>query len=297
MWILFVFGAVVIMSFSGLLDSFLSNNRFKSGTALALFSAVLNIIFIPVVWYIDPPGVPPLSLVPIFLLASFFDIAYLIPYYRAVKLADASVVAALFQFSRLFVPLFAFFVVGERMGMQDYVGFALIMVSGMALSFKSGMHFRFDKAFWLMIFASIMISANVALYKYQLERVSWGTSMIWGSLFTVPWLILLGLGAPKLRRVMTDDFQVFKSSWILILVNETINFSAIALSMYGLFLAPASKASALWGVQPFVILALAWFIHRLGFRGVLEDVSRGSIFKKTLLFCVMAIGVFLIKGE
>jgi uncharacterized membrane protein len=165
MWLFFSLGAVVVMSLSNILDSFLSNNRFKSGLSLALFSAVMNIMFVPIVMWIDPPGIPALSLIPIFIIASLLDVLFLIPYYQAMQEEDASVVAALFSLTRVFTPIFAYLLLNERLTLTHYVGFGLITLGGMALSSDSLRKFKLNRAFWLMLASSAMISLDSGTQK------------------------------------------------------------------------------------------------------------------------------------
>jgi drug/metabolite transporter (DMT)-like permease len=294
MWIFFALGAVMVMSGSNILDSFLSTKRFSSGLSLALYSALFNIAFIPVVIAIGGVEVPPLSLIPIFLLASLLDILFLIPYYAAMRDTDASVVAALFALSRVFTPAFAYFILHEQLTPVHYLGFALIVASGVALSFRRGIKLHLNRALWLMALSSLLISFNSILYKHILSTVSWGTGMVWGSLFTVPWLIILCL-LPPIRRQMEISWPVFRNAWKVILLNELVTFTAVSFSMYALFLAPVTLSSSMWGVQPFVIMAYAFILKKIGWHGTLEDVARGSLLKKIILFAVMLAGVFLIK--
>jgi len=294
MWIFFALGAVVVMSGSSILDSFLSTRKYSSGLILTLYSAFFNIVFIPVVVVIGGVDIPPLTLIPIMLLASLLDIAFLIPYYTAMRDTDASVVAALFAISRIFTPLFAYLFLHEQLAPIHYVGFALIVGSGIGLSFRRGMKLHLNRALWLMALSSLLISFNSILYKYILSNVSWGTGMVWGSLFTVPWLIILCF-LPWIRREMEISWPVFRSSWRVLLLNEFVNFAAISMSMYALFLAPVTLSSSMWGVQPFVIMAYAFILKKIGWHGTLEDVTRGSLLKKTVLFAVMITGILLIK--
>jgi drug/metabolite transporter (DMT)-like permease len=119
--------------------------------------------------------------------------------------------------------------------------------------------------------------------------------MVWGSLFTVPWFIFIVLAIPSIRKQMHKAWPTFQSSWAVLAVNEFFTFAAGALGMYAMFLAPVTQASAMWGLQPFVILAFASILQRFGVSGVMENTSRASLIKKALLFVVILVGIFLIK--
>jgi hypothetical protein len=94
---------------------------------------------------------------------------------------------------------------------------------------------------------------------------------------------------------MEISWPVFRNAWKVILLNELVTFTAVSFSMYALFLAPVTLSSSMWGVQPFVIMAYAFILKKIGWHGTLEDVARGSLLKKIILFAVMLAGVFLIK--
>ena len=58
-------------------------------------------------------------------------------YFRALKLGPASKVAAIDKLSLLLVAVFAFAFLGERLGLREWFGVALIGVGVLVLAFKS----------------------------------------------------------------------------------------------------------------------------------------------------------------
>lgn len=63
------------------------------------------------------------EVLPYAVAVSFISVFYLFPYYAALRETDTSVVAALFSLERVFVPLWAYLIVGEVVKPSQYVGF------------------------------------------------------------------------------------------------------------------------------------------------------------------------------
>lgn len=93
----------------------------------------------------------------------FLDIVYLYPYYTAMKVIDTSIVAALFSLGQITIPVMTYLWLDERLSLTQYIGFAIIIMSSIALSIKGTKIPKLNRAFYYMVGASLLRAFYVVL--------------------------------------------------------------------------------------------------------------------------------------
>jgi uncharacterized membrane protein len=171
------------------LDNYLAEKMSSRLTALVFFAATANLAFLPIIVFLDPPTLLSGSAFALVLVVAAIEVLYQYPYYRALRSTDTSVVNALFSLGRIFVPIFAFFLVGERIGELQYVGFSLIAVSS-------------DGAFFLMLSVAAILSLEAVLIKFLYSQgVEWGSYLVWSGLMEFAMAGVLFVGTSPRREV------------------------------------------------------------------------------------------------
>src|SRR3989344_4715022 len=165
-WIFVALLEPVLFAFSNVIDSHLSNRLFKSPWVLTVLVASSNALFLPIVWLLDRPELIGVSLLPYVILVAFIELFYAYPYYKALQHDDTSVAVSLFSLGRIFVPILAFFLVGESLQPVQYLGFAIITFASAALTFNPTSNLRLNKSFFYMLLASTLLAVEVVVYKY-----------------------------------------------------------------------------------------------------------------------------------
>lgn len=294
-WVLFALASPFLYAFSGVIDNYLSDKLFRKTTSLIFYSFVLQLIGLPVAFLIQTPSLPPLALLPFFLVAGLCEIFYLYPYYKALQNADTAVVNSLWAINRVFVPIGAFFFIGEALGPAQYFGFFLVVISSMLLSHSGRMEIRFNKSLLYMIIACTFISVEVIIYKHLLNNVGWSTT--YGGVITLGFLFMLPmLIVPKWRKGIVTQWSTFRSHFHWFAIEESSTAAANMAWSYAASLAPVSLVMGIGAIQPFAVLAYAFLFSRI-FPGFFkEKIDSRSMVKKVGLFAVTAIGVYLIAG-
>src|SRR3989344_6570196 len=159
MWLLIAFLAPAFYALSNVLDNFLANKKFKNPTTLAFYTSSFNILFLPVVFVFLNPKIPPVSALPILFLLGLINILYLYPYYKGLQSDDTSIAISFFGLGRIFIPILAFFIVGEVLMASQYLGVGLIVLSSTLLSLRGWrQNFKFSRAFWYIGLAAFILS-------------------------------------------------------------------------------------------------------------------------------------------
>ena len=108
---------------SNIFDAYIVGNLFKKVSTSIFYSNITNIFGLIVLLMMGPVHWLSAEVLPYAVAVSFISVFYLFPYYAALRETDTSVVAALFSLERVFVPLWAYLIVGEVVKPSQYVGF------------------------------------------------------------------------------------------------------------------------------------------------------------------------------
>jgi len=292
-WILIAFISPILHGFANVLDNYLTNKLFKSVWTLTFYSTFFNILFLPLVFFIEIPGLPPISLLPFFFLVAVIEVLYLYPYYKALQNDDTSVVSSLFSLGKIFVPVFAFLFVGEVLTITQYLGFFIIILGSAALTLNDYRTLRFNKSFFYMLVCSILLAIEAVVYKYLFENVSWSTGFVWTTLFSSA-IIFCFLLVPKLRKDIRAQTSDLKRNVPIFALEELLTFGGSAASTFAISLVPVTLAKSIGAFQPFFVLIYALILGKSFPHIFRESVDRRSIVKKFMLFAIMVIGIILI---
>ncbi len=292
-WILIAFISPILHGFANVLDNYLTNKLFKSVWTLTFYSTFFNILFLPLVFLVEIPGLPPTSLLPFFFLIAVIEVLYLYPYYKALQSDDTSVVSSLFSLGRIFVPIFAFLFVGEVLKLTQYLGFFIIILGSATLTLNNLRTLRFNKSFFYMLVCSILLAIEAVMYKYLFESVSWSTGFVWTTLFSST-IIFCFLFVPKLRRDIREQTSDLKRNVPVFAFEELLTFGGSATSTFAISLVPVTLVKSIGAFQPFFVLIYALILGKSFPRMFRENVDRRSVVKKFMLFAIMIIGVILI---
>lgn len=293
MWqIVIAFLAPILHGFGNILDSNFVNKYFRNPWSLVFFSSIFSLIFLPIVWIIQHPSMLSAKVFPFIVLIALIEVIYLYPYYKALQHADTSIVTALFSISKVLVPILAFFVVGERLSIWQYIGFILIISSSIALSWKGG-PVIFNKSLWYMILVSGLLAIEAVIYKYVFETVNWSTGFTWVNI--VSFILAFGiLLIPKQRKNIIKDFSVLKRKFRLFFTSELLGFLGTAASALAISILPVTVVKGINASQSFITLIYAIILAKAIPEIFKEAIDLQSIIKKIFCFILVIIGIILI---
>ena len=255
---LIAFLSPLFYALSVLIESFLSLDIFKKPATMCFYASLTNAMFVPLMFYFGIPTIPEANLWIIYALLAFIDIAYLYPYYIALKNTDTSVVSSLFAISKIFIPILAFYVLGDVLSPLQYVGFFLIISASVVLNLKKGFSLTLNKAFYLMFLSSFLLTCRVILAKFALSHDDiWVNTIVWPNLIsgTMVFLFLLVKDfRPDIKKHLHPYFKRFH----LFVANEFVFFLAILTSIYALSKLSPVISAAIEATEPLFLMILAY---------------------------------------
>ncbi|OGL98165.1 hypothetical protein A2318_01465 [Candidatus Uhrbacteria bacterium RIFOXYB2_FULL_45_11] len=293
LWIFIAFLAPVLHGFANILDNYLTNQRFKNIWTLTFYSTLFNALFLPFIFFIEVPGIPPVSAVPFLLLVGTIDILYLFPYYKALQSDDTSVVSALFSLGKILIPLFAFLFVGEQLHLTQYLGFFILILASASLTLNHRGVFRLNASFFYMLLCSILLAVEAVAYKHLFDQVGWSTGFVWAT--CVSTMVILGfLFVTHIRRDIFKHTKDLKRNAPVFILEEFLTFGGSAASTYAISLVPVTLEKSIGAFQPLFVLLYALVLGKYFPHLFKEQIDRRSILKKSLIFLIMIAGVLLV---
>lgn len=136
---------------------------------------------------------------PLLALVGMIDVFYQIPYYEALRRGDTSVVVAWFSLGYVLVPVLAYLMVDEKLSFVQYAGFGIIIAASVVLNIENPRKIKINKAFYLMLLSSLLLSLQAVLYKYALEKIDWISAVFYSALFST--LTVFGFLMPRIVRL------------------------------------------------------------------------------------------------
>jgi drug/metabolite transporter (DMT)-like permease len=295
MWLLFAFLAPMFYGVANVFDNFLVNKSFKNPATLAFYASLFSIIFVPFLLFFYKLSFPPISLIPIFLLLGIINVSYLYPYYKGLQSDDTSTAVSFFSLGRIFILIWAFFIVGEKLSTGKYIGVALIVIGTILLSVKGKLaDIKLSKALFYILFAAFIISFEAVLMKYLFNHgVSVGVGVA-GEMIASFVCALLFLLKKNTRTDIVTNFSTFKTKIPIFFVEEGATFLAFFTGSYALGIAPVSLVKSITIFSPFFVLMYAKLLGKKFPHFFNEQKGVGITLKKIFLFSITAIGVLLI---
>lgn len=291
--IILAFVDPMLHGISTMIDTVSANHSFRSLRCAMVYGTVTSLPFLPLLFFFGTPSLS-LSFFVWFLIFSLglINFLYVFPFYRSLQLTDTSVVNALFSLASILVPVFAFFLVEEKLTANQYIGFILMLASSFFLCTKPK-QIRPNQAFFLMLLVSSLLSLESVLYKLLLESVDWVTGFFWVNIVS----ILLNLSLLIFRQTRQDlrlDWSKNKRWFPIMSIQGFIEYTAECASTFAISVIPISIVKGISETQSFFVLLYGFIFQSTRYRGWVKKEDGQSIGRKIFLFLLLLIGTMLI---
>jgi len=195
--------------------------------------------------------------------------------------------------SPVFVLILSYLFLHEHLSGNELLAFPLLVFGGFLISLKKveGV-FRVSKALLFMLLAAFLYSLHVILSKYIYLHMSFYQGFTWisigGFLSALPLLLV--------KQTRKDTMAFFKKSNVVkgaMVVNEFVNFGAVASIQLALSAGPSSLVVAFGGTQPFFVLSLTLLTSLLLPRIIKEETKVHIVAHKVIALIIIFTGVYL----
>ena len=283
------------------IDKFLVDKYFRdSDTAvLMVFTALLGVIALPVIWFFDPKvfGLS-LTATMVMTLSGILYMGAMLFYLRAIQSEEASVVAPLFQANTLFTFVLGVVILHELPRWQQLLGAGLVIAGALGLSLDKKLHLTSFKPrlVLLMLAATFAVALSSVVFKFFAVQDEFWSTTFWTfvgeGLFGAAILAL-----PQYRRQFMTLFRRNPGAVIGVnAANELINLGGGLGVRYASLLAPVALVSAISATTTFFVflfaILLTVFFPKIG----REELSARNVVQKALGGLLIMAGVVLIQA-
>jgi len=282
-------------SLSNIFDAYIVGNLFKKVATSIFFSNITNIFGLLILLATGQVYLPAQQTLLFAALAGIIGVAYLFPYYAALRETDTSVVAALFSLERVFIPVWAYLFIGEVVEPIQYAGLGIIIVTTVILNLQDPKKIKLNKAFWLMLLSAVILSFQGVLYKKVLQDTNWTSAAFW--CFFIAFVVRLAMILFKtMRQDIVADFPRYKANFgKFCLISVTDQLGTLA-PIYALSIIPVLVETSISATQPIFVVIYGFILAKLFGDRFKENLNRKDIIRKLICFTIIGIGVVLAVG-
>lgn len=294
-WYIFAAATPAFYSFSNFIDKFLIEKKIKNPVLMTAISGLVSGligILIGLIVGFKNIGFIQIGLI---IFAGILLIFYLLPYFEAMKIEDASRVVPLFQFIPVFTLILSSVFLKETLTNKQIVGLVLVVVSGFLLSVKKieGGIFKPRKSLWFMLLASLMYGAIGILFRFVVKEAGFWTTLSYEYIGTGIGGAMLFL-LPGIKKRLKKDMEAIKTSAGIITFNNGVAIAAQVSESYAISLAAVPLVNIIGSIQPLItlvegILLTLWFPHLIK-----EDIRKEVVIHKLISILLIFIGLYLV---
>lgn len=264
---------------------------------LLVFSTLITGIILSPIWLIlnnFSVQISTISLVAIFLSASFYIIATLL-YFYALQKNDASIVVTMFQLIPVFSYIIGLIFFKEKLTTTQIIGSIIIVLSAILISLNFEEKNNKDK--WkpliLMTLSSFCSSIYFAFFDLAIRNSSYNSCAFW---YQVGFLII-GLLIICFKSYRDNFIYAIKTNgkrWFsLNIFNEGVNLVANLLVNYANVTIPLAIANVLIGFQGAFVFILGYIGVKLLPKYFKENISKKMIIQKVFCIALSIIGLII----
>lgn len=277
------------------IDKYLINKYFKGGGAgaLLIFSSLLSLLFIPVVFLFQPHlahiGLADVSLL---ILGNVILNFSFVLYLQALSKGEAGMVVPLFQIVPIFSFVLAYLFLHETLSTHQILASLLIIAGAVSLSIdlaEKRLQFKLE-VFLLMSVASFLIAVSAFIFKFVALQADYWTSIFWGY---IGYALAGALLFIFVRKYRVQFWKVLRENKAGVLganaLSEMLYFIGSMIGRYASLLAPLALVQVVGGFQPLFI-----FLYRIVLTLFFPFLGKESLTRKLLLQKILAISVIII---
>ncbi len=225
-------------------------------------------------------------------------------YYKALMVADASLVAALFQLIIPFNYVLGLVFLDEHLSAVQLAAVGIVLLGSVVLSLEnhgdeaagSRRRLRMNKSvFWYMFLSSLFIALSSVVFKMVAQDSAYLPTQFFEYTAGVIIGALLFLCNRSARAGFLDILRRHRAQAISLSgLNEIINLGGVIAMRYAMFLAPIAVVQAISSVQAIFLLIVGVVLTVLFPQFIKENIGRKHLLQKMVAIGIMILGTVLL---
>lgn len=294
-WYLFALATPAFYSFSNFVDKYLIEKKIKEPMAITAIASIISGVIGVVIGIITGFVNIGLFQIALIIFAGILLTFYLLPYFEAMKIEDASRIVPLFQFIPVITLILSAVILKETLTIKQIIGLILVVIAGVSLSSEKieGKIFKPRKSLWFMLLASLMYGFVGIIFRFVVKEANFWTTLSYEYIGSGIGGFLLFL-LPRVRRGISTDIQQIKSSSGIITFNNGIAILAEMSEKYAVSLVAVPLVNLIGSIQPLLSLIEGYILTKKFPNFIKEDVSKSTITSKLTSIVLIFCGLYLV---
>ncbi len=263
--------------------------------ALLIFTGLAAFVMGLVIWVFGLVSHLPASTFSLMIVGGVILVFSYLPYLYALKRDEASNVAPLYQLITPLAYVLALIFLGEHIsGLQLFAG-AMIFSGSVVLSFDFATVRIRTRTFFLMFVSSLMIAANVVIFKHFAVTTDFWTTAFYDLVgATIAGVILFFI--PSYRHSFIGAIRQYRYQVVGVnMFAEIINIFARLINGFVSMSLPIAIVQFVNGLQPLFILVIGITLTKLAPRFGKEAIDRSALRRKFAAIILMVGGLALLS--
>lgn len=295
MWLLITAVAYFLNAIAAVVDKFLISKKISNPAVYAFaISALglLGLVLIPwgfgwVGWY---------NFVIVFVAGVSFTCA-LLHLFKGLAVNESSRITPFIGgLSPVFVFLFSFFLLGERLAGRQLLAFILIIIGTIFISLGQSSKKNLARGFWYAGISALMFGISYTLTKLAYNNLSFINGFVWLRITTFIGGLFLLYSAANRRDIFHPSEKTVQKAGPLFLFGQVAGAASFLLINYAISISSVTIVNALQGLQYVFLLIMVLILARWRPR-ILEEKLRGAaLAQKISAIVLIGAGLYLLMS-
>ena len=290
LWVILSIIAASLWAITSLINKFVLSHEMRDPILATIIDGANVFVLFIVASFIFGKGILiPFHLIIVSLLAGFFYVSSAYFYYSAVKKGEISRITSFLSISPIFVLIFAFLFLNERLTMLNYLGIILVVSGSFLISIKKDhSKYIFSAAFFVTIISALFIALRDLFFKFASLQIEVLSILFWiGVGSGLASLSLFVRHHPHVRKKSKQGIKHLILGRFIASVSLLIFFIAISLTS-------VSLVSALVKIEVLFVFIAATVLSYFHSKFIKEKINSMIIFQKLISIVLILAGIFFI---
>lgn len=292
-WFVFALIATILWAFGGVLIKIIRVNYIKSPIGYIIIT--IPVMFFSLVFLLFGKfKMPSLTFIFFIFISSIAGLVGYWLYLIVIHKEEISRVTVIYSLTPLITLILATVFLHERLGLQDYLAFPLIITGSILVSVKKDQYSRLSKKLYLALFLSIFLFALQLFFLEVIEEIDF-ISMIITREFSFLFLLIPLLLSKRIRIKTKQDLkQLSKKKLTIVYAVEFMGMVGMAFAYIAIQNGPVSLVSLINGTEGLFVILIASLFSIFIPKLLKESINKKTIILKITSALLVAIGLYLI---
>ncbi len=297
-WFVFALIAPVVFAGVDIIDKYILTNHVTNPFSYKLLSVLMEIPILFLLLALTPVSFSFLWSMMSMLVGFIFSLSSIL-YLKAMGVEEASRVIALLFVSPIFVLPLAFIFLRETLGLSQYSGAVLLVLSAVLVSYRKTKRKKYSlvsPALGFLLALALISAGGDILLKHILSSYDYWQFLFWSLIGSLLGGFLI-FCFPKTRQNFMNKFRtISKNVFFWMGISTCLGYIGMISYFVAVSLESISLVAAVPSIEPFFVLLLTVFLSSLTHGTLKEEVDKRTITLKISAFVLIIIGALLIAG-